>query len=149
MWIGAYQYYEKSSAWCGWPPTNYIYSGVLLTPVCSILAARVINSGTKGILLTHAGFHPTSQLAEEDAIVPSTSFPSGVPPVALAPVHKTPNLRFLHRHPGTPTLTSRGSSRVSAQDSPPLASNSKPGIRVAFVSIHVSNSYPGAVCTWI
>lgn len=113
--------------------------GVPLTPVCSILAARVINSGTERILLTHAGFHPTSQLAE-DAIVPSTSFPSGVPPVALAPVHKTPNLRFLHRHPGTPTLTSRGSSRVSAQDSPPLASNSKPGIRVAFISIHVSSS---------
>lgn len=79
------------------------------------------------LFLTHPGSDPTSLLVE-DAIVPSTTFPSGVPPIALAPVHKTPNLRFLHRQPATPTFTSRGSPRVGAKDSSPLASNSTPGI---------------------
>lgn len=86
------------------------------------------------LFLTHPGSDPTSQLVE-DAVVPSMTFPSGVPPIALAPVHKTSNLRFLHRQPATPTLTSRGSPRVGAEDSSPLASNSTPGIHVAFLSV--------------
>ena len=54
--------------------------------------------------------HSKTQLVE-GAVTPSVSFPAGVPPIALAPVYKTPNLRHgsprftRHQAGDTPTLT--------------------------------------------